>query len=78
MGLFVQYKSTVPVNAGWYGMRLKVHLKGLKWVIMGLPLGGVAFANFFPLVRSSQQFLILIVLIWIQVFFIFDFFAIGK
>jgi hypothetical protein len=60
-------------------MRQKVSMKVLRWVIMGMPLGGAAFASlFFPLVRSSQQFLVLIVLVWIQVFLIFDIFLFGK
>ncbi len=40
-----------------------------KLVIQGLPLAGAAATVFLPLSRLGQQFSVLIVLVWLQVFF---------
>jgi hypothetical protein len=51
-------------------MRAKKDLKVWKIVIQGLPLAGAAGTVFLPLQRMEQQFVMLIVLLWIQAFFI--------
>ncbi|HVM71935.1 MAG TPA: hypothetical protein VMT91_09260 [Anaerolineales bacterium] len=52
--------------------------KGWKLVMQGLPFAGTLGASFLPLQRLGQQFLVLIVLLWLQVFFIFECFLINK
>jgi hypothetical protein len=52
--------------------------KSLKLVIQGLPLVAAAISAFLPLQRFGQQFMVLIVLVWIQVFFIIECFMINK
>jgi hypothetical protein len=52
--------------------------KGWKLVIQGLPLAAAAATIFLPLQRLGQQFIVLIVLVWIQVFFIIECFLAGK
>jgi hypothetical protein len=52
--------------------------KGWKLVIRGLPLVAAAGASLLPLQRFGQQFVILIVLLWIQVFFIVECFLFNK
>lgn len=52
--------------------------KVLKLVIQGLPLAGAAATVFLPLSRLGQQFSILIVLLWLQVFFIIEYFIAGR
>jgi hypothetical protein len=52
--------------------------KSLKLVIQGLPLVAAAISAFLPLQRFGQQFMVLIVLVWIQVFFIIECFLINK
>jgi hypothetical protein len=52
--------------------------RGWKLVIQGLPLLAAAGAALLPLQRFGQQFIILIVLLWIQVFFIVECFLAGK
>jgi hypothetical protein len=52
--------------------------KGWKWVIQGLPLAGAAATTFLPLQRLGQQFVMLIVLLWLQVFFIVECFIAGS
>jgi len=52
--------------------------RGWKLVIQGLPLVAAAGASLLPLQRLGQQFVILIVLLWIQVFFIVECFLINK
>jgi len=59
-------------------MRKKIVVKGLKLVIQGLPLAGAVGSVFLPLQRLGQQFAVLVVLVWIQVFFIFEVFQVGK
>jgi hypothetical protein len=49
-----------------------------KLVIQGLPLAAAATTVFLPLHRLGQQFVVLIVLIWLQVFFIVECFMINK
>ena len=52
--------------------------KSLKRVIQGLPIAAAAGATLLPLQRLGQQFVMLIVLLWIQAFFIIDCFLINK
>jgi len=59
-------------------MKKKRISKGWKLVIQGLPLAAAAVTVFLPLQRLGQQFIVLIVLIWIQVFFIVECFLIVK
>ena len=51
--------------------------RAIRHTIMILPLVGVLIANFLTLSIRAHQFLILITLVWIQVFFLFEVFA-GK
>ncbi len=50
----------------------------VKFVIRGLPLAGAIAMALLPLQRIGQQFLMLIVLLWIQVYFISEVFLAGK
>jgi hypothetical protein len=50
----------------------------VKNVIRGLPLAGAAVSSLLPLQRTGQQFLILIVLVWAQVYFVLEIFLAGK
>ena len=58
--------------------RTKKYLKGWKIVIQALPLAGAAVTGFLPLQRLAQQYVMLIVLLWIQTFFISEVFLYGK
>jgi len=50
----------------------------LKWVLTGLPLGGVILASFLPLQAWEQQSLVLVTLLWFMVFFLFDTLFLGN
>ena len=52
--------------------------KVLKLVILGLPLAAAAGTAFLPIPRLGQQLVMLIVLIWVQVFFIVEWFLTGR
>jgi hypothetical protein len=52
--------------------------KTILFAICGLPLVGVTIANMLTVSARAHQFLILIILIWFQVFFLFEVFSIGK
>jgi len=54
--------------------------KPIHWkiIIQGLPIAAAAGSAFLPLHRFGQQFTMLIVLIWIQVFFIIECFLVKK
>jgi hypothetical protein len=52
--------------------------KGLKLMIQGVPLVAAAATTFLPLQRLGQQFVVLIVLLWVQVFFIVEVFLAGR
>ena len=49
-----------------------------KLVIQGLPIAAAAGSAFLPLQRLGQQFIMLMVLLWMQVFFIIECFLINK
>jgi hypothetical protein len=50
----------------------------IKVVIQALPIAAAAGSVFLPLQRFGQQLAILIVLLWIQAFFIIECFVINK
>jgi len=52
--------------------------KTVKFVLRGLPLAGVIGTVLLPLQRTGQQFMVLIVLVWVQVYFILEIFLAGK
>jgi hypothetical protein len=53
--------------------KLKLYLKRIA---VGIPIAGIIAASFFPLPIWSQQALVFFVLIWFNVFIIFD--VLGK
>jgi hypothetical protein len=59
-------------------MKKKSIPKVWKLVIQGLPLAAAAATVFLPLQRLGQQFSVLIVLLWLQVFFIVEIFIAGR
>jgi hypothetical protein len=54
--------------------------KSISWklVIQGLPIAAAAGSALLPLQRFGQQFVMLIVLVWIQVFFIIECFLVNR
>jgi hypothetical protein len=54
--------------------------KSISWKLIAqvLPIAAVAGSGFLPMQRFGQQFAILIVLVWIQVFFIIECFLTKK
>ncbi len=53
-------------------MNKKRITKSWRLLLQGLPLAGAAATTLLPLQRLSQQFIMLIVLLWLQVFFIVE------
>lgn len=49
----------------------------LRYTIIGLPLAGVALTNLLPISARTNQFLVMVTLIWFQVFILFEVFS-GK
>jgi hypothetical protein len=56
-------------------MKKKNLSKGLKLLVQGLPLAGAALL---PVSRLGTQVVMLIVLVWLQVFFIVECFLAGR
>ena len=52
--------------------------KSWKLIVQGLPIAAAAGSAFLPLQRIGQQFTMLIVLVWLQVFFIVECFMANK
>jgi len=52
--------------------------KALKYTVRALPLAGAAASVSLPLGRYAQQFMVLIVLIWVQAYFILEVFLAGR
>lgn len=58
-------------------MKAKIS-KGVRRMIIGLPLAGIVIANFFATTPRANQFLILITLVWFQVFILAEVFSTGN
>jgi len=52
--------------------------KTMKFALRSLPLLGAMGSVLLPLQRTGQQFMVLIVLIWVQVYFVLEIFMAGK
>ena len=52
--------------------------KSIRYTILGLPLVGIIVSSMLPISTFGSQLLMLILLVWFQVFFIFDIFFNGK
>jgi hypothetical protein len=52
--------------------------KRWKTAIRALPLAAAAIASLLPLHQVGRQFMILIVLIWAQVFFVLEIFLANR
>ena len=59
-------------------MKKKKIPRSLKRAIQGLPLAAAALTAFLPQPRLGQQFSVLIVLLWVQVFFVSEILLSGK
>ncbi len=59
-------------------LKVKRIPKGIRMIIQGLPIVTLVGASLLPLSRLANQFLMLIVLLWIQVFFICECYWIEK
>jgi hypothetical protein len=59
-------------------MKRKEVRKSWKRIVQGLPLAGAAVTTLLPLHRLGQQFVMLIVLLWLQVFFVIECFIAGS
>jgi hypothetical protein len=70
-------KQVEPTGADCLVKKRKIS-KGWKLVIQGLPLAAAATTVFLPLQRVGGQFVMLIVLLWIQAFFFIECFLIGR
>ena len=58
-------------------LKIKVR-KYVRYAVIASPLAGVAYTSFLPITERSQQFLVLITLLWLQAFILFEVFVIGK
>jgi hypothetical protein len=61
-----------------YKMTIKKLPKAVKFATRGLPLAGAAITVILPLQPVGQQFMVLIVLLWVQVYFVLEIFLAGK
>jgi hypothetical protein len=59
-------------------MTRKKFSKTLKFALRALPLVGAAGTAFLPLARTGQQFMVLIVLVWVQVYFVLELYMAGR
>lgn len=54
------------------------YLPVLKMALRVLPLAGACASVLLKLTPLGRQFMVLIVLVWLQVYFIFELFLAGK
>lgn len=52
--------------------------KPIKYILQGLPLAGAASSVFLPLGQFARQFMVLVVVMWMQVYFVMGLFDTGK
>ena len=48
--------------------------KNIRYIIRGLPLAGIIVSSFLPMPATGRQLLILGLLVWFQIFILFDIF----
>jgi len=48
--------------------------KNIRYIIRGLPLAGIIVSSFLPMPPTGRQLLILGLLVWFQIFILFDIF----
>lgn len=52
--------------------------KGFRWVIRGVPLAAILGASMLPLSKTANQFLMLVTLLWLQAFLVFECYLIDR
>jgi len=52
--------------------------KNIRNIIRGLPLAGIIVSSFLPLPATGRQLLILVLLVWFQIFILFDIFQYER
>ncbi len=52
--------------------------KTVRYALRAMPLAGAVAFSFLPLQQIGRQFLILIVLVWVQVYFVLELFMAGR
>jgi hypothetical protein len=52
--------------------------KPLKLMLQGAPLAGALGASLLPIRQLGHQFLVLVTLVWVQIFLIVECFLAGK
>jgi uncharacterized membrane protein len=52
--------------------------KIIRFTIRGLPLAGIVVSSFLPLTAFGRQMLMLVLLVWFQVYLIFEVFLNGS
>jgi len=59
-------------------LKVKRIPRGIRMIIQGLPIVTLVGASLLPLSPLANQYLMLIVLLWIQVFFISECYLLEK
>jgi len=52
--------------------------KNMRYFIRVLPLAGIIVSAFLPLSPIGRQLLVLVLLVWLQIYFLLDVFLFGK
>ncbi len=52
--------------------------KGYLWIIRGLPLAAIVGASMLPLSKMGSQILMLITLLWLQAYLLFECYVISR
>ncbi len=69
----------IGIGEGESGLQAKKKLpKTLKYVLRSLPLAGAVASLAFPLSAFGRQFMMLIVLLWVQAYFILEILLAGR
>lgn len=52
--------------------------KSYLWIIRGLPLAAILGASMLPLSKTGSQILMLITLLWLQAYLLFECYVISR
>lgn len=52
--------------------------KGIKMVIQGMPIVAILGASLLPLSKTASQFLMLVTLLWLQAYVLFECFFVER
>ncbi len=78
MDVFVECRQSISLAENAVKTAGRKLPKSIKMALRALPLLGAAGSVFFQLTQTGEQLMVLVVLLWLQVYFVLELFLAGK